>query len=70
MAGMSAGQPPRFTTAMALVRGVISGAMVAAVIVPEFESTSAKIGFAPRSTALDAVAVSAGVVISSYWFMR
>ena len=42
---------------MALVRGVISGAMEAAVIAPEFGSTSAKIGLAPSSTALDAVAV-------------
>ena len=43
MAGMSAGQPPKCTTDMAFVRGVISGAMVSAVIAPELGSTSAKI---------------------------
>ena len=37
---MSAGHPPRCTTEIALVRGVISGAIVSAVIAPDSEFTS------------------------------
>ena len=51
---------------MALVRLVISGAMVAAVIAPESGSTSANTGLALSSTALEAVAMKVrGVVMSS-----
>ena len=45
---------------------MISGAIVSAVILPEFKSTSAKIGRRPKSTALEAVAIKVrGVVIIS-----
>ena len=71
MAGMSAGQPPRCTTDMALVRGVINGAMVAAVMAPESGSTSANTGLAPSRTALEAVAMKVrGVVINSSPWLR
>src|SRR3712207_7508625 len=49
IAGMSVGHPPRWTGMIALVRGVSTGAMVAAVMLPLFGSTSAKTGVAPTS---------------------